>query len=174
MGGLCAGTKNVKNTSIPVGQPGSLPGQPAAPVIQPPPSAKIAVKQKKKENKILGLYEIKKYLCKGNGYKLKLGTQINNDTRVIIKMFDQQFGKSKEEAIINDISLNYIPIQNGCEHLVHILKTDRGTDYTDSVKDNKIIKVSYIVHEYCQNGLLFDWIRKINPLEENVARFYFK
>jgi len=105
---------------------------------------------------------------------MKLGTKINNDEKVIIKMYDQSTGSAREDGIINDINLNYLNIQKGCQHLIEILKTEQGIDYTDSVKDKKIIKVSYIVHEYCQNGLLFEWIRRVDPLKESVGRFFFK
>jgi len=75
---------------------------------------------------------------------------------------------------MNDVELNYITMQKDCDNLVKVLKTDRAVSYMDSVEENRTIKVSYIVNEYCDNGLLFDWIRKIDPLEEPAARYFFK
>ena len=98
-----------------------------------PPQAKLK-KKKDKQNKILGVYEIRKYLCRGKLYKMKLGTKTNNDEKVIIKMFDQHVSRDKEEEIIKDIELNYITIQKNCNRLLQVLKTDKLINYVDSVK----------------------------------------
>lgn len=110
-------------------------------------------------------YAILRTIGKGSTSKVKLGSNIETGEKVAIKIINS------DKLSVMKVELN--ALQNVPEHpnIVKLVGYSNSSIYIKSEGRSRL--VSYIAIEYGNKGEIFDYVEKLGPFSEAIARRYF-
>ena len=92
------------------------------------------VKPKEKKPKKTYLYNIRRSVCNGNNYKLKIVNKIkefddDKEYDLVMKMLTKETDRRREEEVLKNVAKEYLITQADHPNLVEVLDTQQQKEY---------------------------------------------
>lgn len=120
---------------------------------------------------VLGTYELGRTLGKGMSGKVKLGKRISDGKEFALKFINSaNMGPRQWEMLEREVTaMEKLKHPN----ILNLLQFDMKVPYP-RLRDKGFLEMPLLVLELSGGGELFDFLMETGPLEEDIARTYFK